>query len=765
MRPTSWEQQLIGRLLGPCRVTRLIDAGSMSSVFEGFHESLQIRLAIKVFPKREGTKAKALMRFYQEARQAARLDHPNIVRVLGVDSEAEFHYLMMQYVDGDTLSQILAREKQIAPPRVVEWLLQTLAGLAYAHANACIHRDIKPDNLMLNREGVLKITDFGLAREIGITAAPADPGASPEKPTKDTSPEPGKKTKTVPGQMLGTPFYMPQEQWENAAEIDHRADLYALGITAYQLLSGRLPFSGTNPVQILGNIIKGHYTPLGELAPAVPPTLAAIVARLMHADKDQRYQSADEATADVRAWRDGRTEVAATVSTGPTARPGDMWLHYRLATFQGASSTAELWQAENTSTGETVLVKFLRDPRAADRLAECQDLIRRIYGLNKHAGVLKLRDVFARHRPPFVVFEDVPNALTLRDELAERGPLAELDAVNLMMAVADVLGTAHDAGLIHGDLRDANLLVTHDGPAVGAKVFNFGLLTDLDAHPLALRLITPTPPTAVKSDLRGTQTASSSASSSSASLSLDVVDWLPPEITAGNPPTAASDIYGLGLIGLVALTGKRPSRNLARQIDGAPASAEMRELLHQMIDDDPTARPATAKDVLRELTQLKLMGVLGFAPPTSDTTRSKQPSPPPAPAAALPANVPTTSGRLPAPPAVPRGHTRREEPPPVPPAALPTARGSSSGSSAALPVPPSPSTPAARPAPVGPPPPSAPSGGGHSAVPAPSPSSRSRQHRSPSAPAPPPSSDSRRASASDSSESHPPYFGSDTEHD
>ena len=612
----AWEDDYLGRVIGDCKLVRVIASGKLSSVFEGFHTRLEIKVAVKLFRKQRHATAKALMRFYTEARQAARLDNPHIVRVINVDSTEDCHFIVMQLVEGETLGQIIKREGKISPERVVDMMIQALEGLAYAHRKGCIHRDIKPDNLLLNPDGMVKITDFGLAREVGVTA-PLRPGkadADVIRPGEVPGNTGRMKPRTIAGQMLGTPYYMPHEQWEDAGNIDHRADIYALGVTAYQMLSGKLPYSGKNPVSVLGQIIKGSKQPLHEAATEVDATLSAIIDRMMAAEKNSRYPRAEDALEDLRFWQStrsgsidsdstlGTTTTILTQSIDPLARSGDTYLHFRLAGFITGTGGAEIWHAVNTGTGEEVLLKILRDPRAIDRLKNSASFVQTVFRLGRLDGVLAIRDVVTEHQPPFIVFQKPPGK-TLRDYIRARSTLQEAAAVDLMIALGEVLARAHNDGMVHGDLRDANVMVSQGegSPAGGdavVHVFNFGLISDLDAHPLSLRL--------------GSTPAKQPGSSQ---LNLAAIDWLAPEVTDGQTPTTRTDLFSLGLIGLFSMTGKRPGRNLGRQIAQLDVTQALRTLLLQLTDEDPHSRPPTAAKVVHDLTQIKLLHVLGDVAP------------------------------------------------------------------------------------------------------------------------------------------------------
>ncbi len=597
----DWEKTLLGQTLGDCKLIRLVGSGSLSTIFEGHHRKLDIKVAVKVFRKREGVSAKGLMRFYSEARQAARLDHPNIVRVYDVDSTDRCHYIVMQFVDGKTLTKILQAKGRIPPKEVVSILGQALNGLAYAHNRKCIHRDIKPDNIMMTREGILKITDFGLAREAGVTAPKSGTASTSLEQVKAATGNYRNEHETQAGVLLGTPVYMPQEQWEDAGNIDRRADIYALGVTAYQLLSGRLPYTGNNAVQILKQIIRGEKKPLHELVPEVDSTLEAIIDRMMAPDRSRRYPRAEEAISDLRAWhaKQHAHEPSPDDSTLPrpiNARPGDSFLHYELVEFRSHLGACEIWNARNQGTHQQVMLKILRDPKTVERLRHVEELVRPLFKLAEHKAILGLRDVLTSHQPPVVVYEP-PAGETLREYVQANGPLSETQTINMLASLADVLASAHELGLVHGNLRETHVLVSPiDRNELAAKLFNFGTMPEPELHPLSLKLD-------MQEIGQGTP------------MHLAMVDWLAPEVAEGGALTPSSDLFGLGLLGIFALTGKRPGRNLHRQIEESGASKALADQLIALTEEEPTRRPSSSAEVARNLVQAKLLGALGATPP------------------------------------------------------------------------------------------------------------------------------------------------------
>ncbi len=222
------------RHLGAYRILRRLGEGGMGSVYLGYDEKQKRHVALKVLPDQLAASQSYVERFYREAKNAAALNHPNIVQGLGCgrDEATAKHYLVLEYVDGPSAHALLERFGKLPVGDTVHVALDVARGLEYAHSRNIIHRDIKPDNVLLTRSGVAKLADFGLAKQTDV--------ASHLTGTK---------------QGFGTPHYMPYEQALDAKQVDQRSDLYALGATLYHLVTGKLPFTGPSHVEVVENLI------------------------------------------------------------------------------------------------------------------------------------------------------------------------------------------------------------------------------------------------------------------------------------------------------------------------------------------------------------------------------------------------------------------------------------------------------------------------------------------------------------------------------
>lgn len=279
---------------GPCgkridryEVERWIGGGGMGAVYLARHAMLQHRVALKLLHPSIAQRGDILERFLREARATASLGNRHIVRVhdCAVTPEGTA-FIAMEKLDGESLQSLLDRETKVEPARAVEIVLQVLEGLGEAHAAGIVHRDMKPGNVFLTRPEAAPefatILDFGISKmRSGNVAA-----------------------LTQTGTVMGTPHYMAPEQIWNAKDIDHRADLYAVGVMLYEMLAGRLPYEANNTAELLVKACTTEPIPLRDLATALPPPLVQVVDRAMARDPGQRYQSAGEFAAALRAARD-----------------------------------------------------------------------------------------------------------------------------------------------------------------------------------------------------------------------------------------------------------------------------------------------------------------------------------------------------------------------------------------------------------------------------------------------------------------------------
>ncbi|MFV0443656.1 MAG: serine/threonine-protein kinase [Planctomycetaceae bacterium] len=296
-----------GFVLGRYRLMELLGRGEMSTVYLAEHVRMKRRCAIKVLPANKVKDTSYLGRFLREAEAVAALDHPNIVRAYDVDQEHEagtdIHFLAMEYVEGKDLEKQLGEQESFSPQDAAEFIRQAAEGLAHAHENGLIHRDIKPGNLLLDKKGIVKLLDLGLARFFRAEEEESLTIKHDEK-------------------VLGTADYLAPEQAVDSHAVDERADIYSLGCTLYFALTGYPPFTdGTLVQRLLAHQTKAP-PPISRYRQDVPAGLTDILSKMLEKRKEDRYQTAREA-ADALArwlvhnaddtWRKGHPAVVAEV--------------------------------------------------------------------------------------------------------------------------------------------------------------------------------------------------------------------------------------------------------------------------------------------------------------------------------------------------------------------------------------------------------------------------------------------------------------------
>ena len=274
-----------------------IGRGGMGIVYLARDSRLKRPVAIKVLPPELAFRSDIRSRFLREAETSAQLSHPNIVPIFTVDERGGLVFFVMGYVEGETLAQRMQRDSPVPPAEARRLLTEVASALAYAHSRGVIHRDIKPDNILLSSEGGrAMVTDFGIARAVSTGS--------------------GDSRLTATGVAIGTPAYMSPEQCAGDKEIDGRSDLYSLGVVAYQMLCGSLPFSGSGTGALLVKHLSEKPVPVTDRAPDVPAWLGRVTMRLLEKQPTDRY---GDASALVRALEQGDTGFVPPVA--PTPQP------------------------------------------------------------------------------------------------------------------------------------------------------------------------------------------------------------------------------------------------------------------------------------------------------------------------------------------------------------------------------------------------------------------------------------------------------------
>jgi len=278
-RPDGEEaDHLIGMRIAGCLINGKIGQGGMGAIYKAHHEALRKEVVVKILPPDSAANPRTVERFFREARAAARLEHPNIVQVQDVGTtDRGLHYIVMQFIEGQNLEEKMQAEGRQEPPNAVRMVKQVALGLRVAHAAGVIHRDIKAENILIDMTQTVKLTDFGLAKDLN----------SELKLTAD-------------GAMIGTPLYMAPEIGR-VKEIDGRVDIYSLGVTFYYLLTGVQPFRGFSALEILSAKAHDKLKPPEEYFPEIPARYRNVLGKMLEKDRDSRYADIDALLSDLEA--------------------------------------------------------------------------------------------------------------------------------------------------------------------------------------------------------------------------------------------------------------------------------------------------------------------------------------------------------------------------------------------------------------------------------------------------------------------------------
>ncbi len=270
------------------KITKKLGKGGMGAVYRAVQLSLNRDVALKVLSKELAKNENLIQRFEREARAAARLSHPNLIRVFDFGQTEETYFISMEFVDGKTVYQLIRERGKLEPRRSLEIALRVAEALDYASESAgIIHRDIKPENIMVDNIGEVKIADMGLAKEVGEG--------------RDSGGE-----ITMVGERLGTPYYMSPEQIRETKNVDHRADIYSLGATLFHMLTGRRPFAGESAVETMKMVLdrKAEFTE--EEREYVPTAVRRLIVGMMEKNANHRIQK----------WRQVVKDINGLLATG-----------------------------------------------------------------------------------------------------------------------------------------------------------------------------------------------------------------------------------------------------------------------------------------------------------------------------------------------------------------------------------------------------------------------------------------------------------------
>jgi serine/threonine-protein kinase len=331
--------------VGDFRIEKKLGQGGMGTVFLATQVSLERKVALKTLSPELAKKQDFVKRFLREARSMARLQHPNVVQVYAADSVSGVNYAAIEFIDGRSMQGWMNELKQLDLGDALHVVLVCADALKHAHDQNMIHRDIKPDNILVTSKGVVKVADFGLAKAID----------------EDVS-------MTQSGTGLGTPLYMAPEQARNAKHVDKRTDIYALGSTLYYFLTGKLPFTGENTLELIIAKEKGTFTHAKKLNPQIPERLDLMIDKMLTKDPNHRYADCAEIMRDLGGLGLANPALSFIESSGG----GTAVVSAAVAVASSASASRVPTTRGGSAAGQSAKLP----PAPADRLTSSADAAR-----------------------------------------------------------------------------------------------------------------------------------------------------------------------------------------------------------------------------------------------------------------------------------------------------------------------------------------------------------------------------------------------------
>jgi serine/threonine-protein kinase len=273
-----------GQKIPGYRLLGKLGAGAMATVYKARQLNLDRLVAIKVLPRKFSQNPQFIERFYAEGRAAAQLNHPHIVQAYDVGKAGEYHYFVMEFVDGRTVYDDIVKHKRFAEAEAIEIVRQVALALGHAHERGIIHRDVKPKNVMITKEGVVKLADMGLARAMSDKEA----------------------AEAEAGKAFGTPFYISPEQIRGETDVGAEADIYSLGATLYHMVTGAVPFDGKNPTSVMHKHLKTDPVPPDQANPTLSGGISEVIEMMLAKRREQRYRSVKDLLNDLDAVKAGK---------------------------------------------------------------------------------------------------------------------------------------------------------------------------------------------------------------------------------------------------------------------------------------------------------------------------------------------------------------------------------------------------------------------------------------------------------------------------
>jgi len=546
-------------------ILKRLGEGGMGAVYKARDRELDRLVALKVIRPELAGHPDILRRFKQELILARQVTHKNVIRIFDLGMADGRKFITMDYVEGSDLKSIIVERGKLPAGEAVPIVQQICRGLEAAHTEGVVHRDLKPQNIMVDAGGRVWVMDFGLARSMEMAGM------------------------TRTGALMGTPDYMSPEQ-ARAEKVDARSDLFSLGIIFYEMLTGRLPFQADTMMATLLKRVQEKAVPPSAVDPAIPQHLSDVVMKCLEADVAKRYQTTGEILADLSGNTAQTFASVAQMSAISIAAivPGSQFgPRYEIESMIGEGGMGRVYKAHDKDLDRTVALKLVRhelasDPNSLQRFKQELLLASRI----SHKNILRIHDLGDVGGVKFISMAYVQGR-DLHDVIAEGGRLPVGRALNIGKQLAGALEAAHVEGVVHRDLKPRNVLIDQNDQVY---VSDFGLAKSLETE--------------------------SATMMTRAGEVLGTPRYMSPEQAESKAADHRSDIYSLGVILYEMLTGDAPfSGNSTVQVmyqhvtqkpkDPKLSNPELPDYLAKIImkclEKDPGLRYQHAREVLHDL--------------------------------------------------------------------------------------------------------------------------------------------------------------------
>ena len=446
-----------GMVLGErYEILKPLGEGGMGAVYKARDRELDRMVALKVIRPELARNPDVLRRFKQELILARQVTHKNVIRIFDLVTTDGRKFITMDFIEGRDLKTVIEERGKLPPAEALPLMQQICRGLEAAHTEGVIHRDLKPQNIMVDNAGRVWLMDFGLARSMDLAGF------------------------TRTGVLMGTPDYVSPEQ-VRGDKVDARSDLFSLGVIFYEMLSGQPPFLADSIMATLLKRVQEKATPLTAVYAAIPPRLSDLVSKCLEPDVAERYQTVGEILEDLAAEAPARYAASnaamSAISLGALGPGSQFGPRYRIESLIGEGGMGKVYKAHDQDLDRVVALKLVRtelasDPSSMQRFKQELLLASRI----SHRNILRIHDLGDVGGVKFISMAYVEGR-DLHDVIAQSGRLPIERALTIARQLAGALEAAHAEGVVHRDLKPRNVLIDLDDHVY---VSDFGLAKSLE---------------------------------------------------------------------------------------------------------------------------------------------------------------------------------------------------------------------------------------------------------------------------------------------